>query len=133
MQLVGQQAQQTLTVTVRGIDKTGGNLGSIIDQLVKVDGIQFNGLTFDKDDKTQAKKQARKLAFEDAKNKAIDYAGLAERSLGKVLTIIDEAVDSSNRVYASADSFVSAKAVSTQVPVGTLDISSTVNARFELR
>ena len=70
MQLVGQMAQQTLSVTVRGIDKNGGNLGSIIDQLVAVNGLQFNGLTFDKADKTDSQKKARKLAFDDARKKA---------------------------------------------------------------
>jgi uncharacterized protein YggE len=70
VKLVGQTAQQSLSVTVRGIDKNGGNLGSIIDQLVVVDGIQLNGVRFDKEDKTKAQKQARKIAFEDAKNKA---------------------------------------------------------------
>ena len=83
MQLVGQQAQQTLSVTVRGIDENGGNLGSIIDQLVKVDGIEFNGLTFDKKDKSAVRKEARKLAFDDAKNKAQDFAQLARQKFGK--------------------------------------------------
>jgi uncharacterized protein YggE len=133
MELVGQQAQQTLTVTVRGIDKNGGNLGSIIDQIVRVDGIQFNGLSFDKEDKSEATKQARKLAFEDAKKKAQEYAGLAERTLGKALTIVDNAFDSGNRPFTSADNFIAAKSVSTQVPVGTLDVSYSVNVRFDLR
>ncbi len=133
MELVGQQAQQTLTVTVRGIDKNGGNLGSIIDQIVKVDGIQFNGLSFDKEDKSEAKKQARKLAFEDAKKKAQEYAGFAERTLGKALTIVDNAFDSGNRPFTSADNFIAAKSVSTQVPVGALDVSYSVSVRFDLR
>lgn len=134
MQLVGQQASQTLTVTVRGIDKNGGNLGSIIDQLVKVDGIQFNGLTFDKDNKSAAIKQARKLAFEDAKSKAQDFAGLADRSLGKALTIVDSTGgDSGNNRPFAADNFIAAKSVSTSVPVGALDVVYTVNVRFELR
>ena len=134
VQLVGQNAQQTLSVTVRGVDKNGGNLGSIIDQLVGVDGIQFNGLSFDKEDKSVAQKQARKLAFEDAKGKASDYSGLAERALGKVLTIVDDAVNSPSPLYASANSF-SAKVIgaSTDVPVGKLDVSYTVNVKFSLR
>jgi uncharacterized protein YggE len=70
MQLVGQTASQTLSVTVRGIDKNGGNLGSIIDQLVTVNELTFNGLNFDKDDKSDAQRKARKLAFEDARKKA---------------------------------------------------------------
>ena len=54
-----------------------------------MDGIQFNGLKFDKENKSEAQKLARKLAFEDAKKKALEYAGLSDRSLGKVLTIND--------------------------------------------
>lgn len=42
-------------------------MGKIIDQLVKVDGIQFNSLTFDKEDKAVEMKEARRLAFADAK------------------------------------------------------------------
>ena len=133
MELVGQQAQQTLAVTVKGIDKNGGNLGSIIDQIVRVDGIQFNGLGFDKEDKSEATKQARKLAFKDAKKKAQEYAGLAERTLGKALTIVDNSVVSGNRPYASANNFVAAKSFSTQVPVGDLDVSYSVGVRFDLR
>ncbi len=107
MHLFRQQAQQTLSVTVRRIDENGGNLGSIIDQLVKGDGIEFNGLTFNKEDKSAARKQARKLAFDDAKNKAQDFAHLADRSLRKALIMVDESVDS-GRNYASVDTFIAA-------------------------
>ena len=54
-QLVGQTASQTLKVTVRNIDSKdskGGNVGTLIDQLVGINGIQFNNLIFDKGDKT---------------------------------------------------------------------------------
>ncbi len=34
-------------------------------------------------------KQARKLAFNDAKNKAADLASLSDRLLGKVIKIVD--------------------------------------------
>lgn len=134
MELVGQNAQQTLTVTVRGIDKNGGNLGSIIDQLVKVNGIQFNGLTFDKEDKSEAQREARKLAFEDAKRKASEYAGLADRVLGKVSTISDNVQNQSGPFYQSADTFAAKRVgASTEVSVGQLDVSYSVEVKFSLR
>ena len=74
---------------MRKIDKNGGDLGKIIDQLVAVDKIQFNGLRFDKENKSDAQQQARKQAFKDAKNKAADLATLSERKLGKALSIVD--------------------------------------------
>ena len=61
-------------MTVRNIDKNGGNIGTLIDQLVAVNGIQFSGLIFDKEEKASSVKAARKLAFEDAKNKAGELA-----------------------------------------------------------
>jgi len=80
---------------VRKIDKNGGDLGKIIDQLVAVDKIQFNGLRFDKENKSDAQQQARKQAFKDAKNKAADLAALSERNLGKALSIIDSTSEAS--------------------------------------
>ena len=57
---MGQSAQQYLTVPIRNFDKSGSSLGTIIDQLVVIDGIQFNGLRFDKENKAEAQKLARK-------------------------------------------------------------------------
>ncbi len=91
----------------------------MIDQLVAVDGIQFNSLRFNKVDKTEAEKQARKLAFENAKKKATDYAVLSERTLGKVLTIVDNAGSSAPPVFAQARTFAAAKS-DTSVSVGLL-------------
>jgi uncharacterized protein YggE len=44
-------------------------------------------LRFEKESRTDAQKLARKLAFDDAKKKAQEFALLSERSLGKVLSI----------------------------------------------
>lgn len=85
-----------MIATIKKIDKNGGDLGKIIDQLVAVDKIQFNSLRFDKEDKTDAQKLSRKLAFNDAKVKAADLASLSDRLLGKALTIVDSSSESSS-------------------------------------
>lgn len=89
--------------------------------MVGVDGIQFNGLTFDKEDKTEAQKQARKLAFENAKNKATEFAGFAERGLGKVLTIVDDSADA-GIAYPTSNALFAKSEASTQVPVGKIEV-----------
>ena len=81
-----------------------------------MDGIQFNGLRFEKEDKTEAQRQARKLAFENARKKASDYASLSGGTLGKVLTITDNCFSSPAPIYRSADTFA-VKSVGTEVPV----------------
>ena len=52
--VTGQNAQQTLTATIRKINKNGGNLGTLIDQLSAVNGVIINGLNFDKADSSAA-------------------------------------------------------------------------------
>lgn len=130
--LTGQTAQQNLVATVRKIDRNGGDLGKIIDQLVAVDKIQFSGLTFDKEDKSDALKKARKLAFEDAKTKAADLAGLSDRLLGKALSITDNSNEPSTPVFKNVQSFAMASS-STSVPVGDLDVFYSVNVKFALQ
>lgn len=132
--IVGQTASQTLIATIRKIDKNGGDLGKIIDQLVAVDKIQFNGLRFDKENKNDAQKQARKQAFDDAKSKAADLAALSERNLGKALSIIDSTSEASYQAPVQVQAFAMSKSSgpSTDVPVGDLDVYYYLNVKFGL-
>jgi hypothetical protein len=57
-----------MSVTIRKITKTGGNLGTLIDKLSVVNGFQLQGITFDKENKTAYIKSARTAAFNSAKN-----------------------------------------------------------------
>jgi uncharacterized protein YggE len=122
-----------LIATIKKIDKNGGDLGKIIDQLVAVDKIQFNSLRFDKENKTDAQKLSRKLAFNDAKFKAADLASLSDRLLGKALTIVDSSSESSSPSV-QVQSFAMAKVsgASTDVPVGDLDVYYYLNVKFAL-
>jgi uncharacterized protein YggE len=52
--ITGQTASQTLTVTVRNLGINGETIGTLVDLLAEIDGVQINGLTFDKDIKSQA-------------------------------------------------------------------------------
>jgi uncharacterized protein YggE len=122
-----------LTVTVRKIDKNGGSLGKIIDNLVIVDGIQFNGLRFDKENKTEAERQARRMAFQDAKKKAQEYAVLSERGLGKVLAINDSSFSDVVPVVQNGDALALKSSVGSSVPVGEQEISYSINVKFALR
>ncbi len=46
--VVGQTASQTMKVTIRNLGKNGETIGTLIDQLSTINGIQINGVTFDK-------------------------------------------------------------------------------------
>lgn len=124
---MGQSAQQYLTVPIRKFDKSGSGLGTIIDQLVVIDGIQFNGLRFDKENKAETQKLARKLAFDDAKKKAQEFALLSERALGKVLVINDFSFSLPAPVVPNLDT------LSLKSSVRDLEISYNFNVKFALK
>lgn len=120
-EIIGQQASQSLTVTVRGLDAQGTKVGTLVDALADIDGLNINSVVFDIEDKTQLQTQARAAAFEDAKSKATDYATFAGLSLGRTLTVDDGArVEGAPiEVRLEAMSFAaSGSATSTSVPVG---------------
>jgi uncharacterized protein YggE len=62
----------------------------LIGQLTFSDNIQIQSMSYDIDDKTSIYTQARKLAFEKAKQKAMELASLANLSLDKPLSISDQ-------------------------------------------
>lgn len=81
-EIIGQQASQILTVTIKGIDNKGTKVGSLVDALTSVENVSINSVIFDIDDKSSLQGQARTLAFNDAKSKANDYANFAGMRLG---------------------------------------------------
>ena len=134
-EIVGQTASQNLNIVVRNIEENGENIANLIDALATIDGINVNNLSFDKEDKSAAQTEARKLAFENAKMKASEYASLAERGLGRVVSIHDGARSESAPVQFQAESLrvMSDSAASTSVAVGELEVSYNVDVKFSLR
>ncbi len=84
---MGQQAQQSITITVLGLDSKGTKVGTLVDALAQVNGLSINQVSFDIKDKTPLQTQARASAFNDAKEKAADYASFAGLRAGRVLKI----------------------------------------------
>lgn len=80
-QLSGFKITQTLKVTVRDLDKTG----EILAGAVQAGANQLDGPFFSIDKKEALIKEARKLAFANAKEKAQEQADAADMKLGKVL------------------------------------------------
>lgn len=102
-EIVGQTASQTVTAKIRNIGN-GSNVAKVIDDLSQIQNIQVGGAQFDIDNKTELNRQARTLAYADAKDKASQYAQLSGARLGAALTIQDtnSAPTFSPRPYAMA-------------------------------
>ncbi|MBN1367343.1 MAG: SIMPL domain-containing protein [Dehalococcoidales bacterium] len=83
--IIGYEVTNTVTVTIRDLDKTG----TIIDTAAEAGGnlTRINGISFSVDDPTQYYDEAREMAMQDAKDTAQQLAELAGVSLGKAFYI----------------------------------------------
>lgn len=92
--VIGQTASSGLEVKVKGIDAKATKVTTIIDQLAEIEKIQFSGITFDIEDKSNYFTEARDLAFSKAKQKAVELASLSGVKLLTPITITDNSYDS---------------------------------------
>src|SRR3989344_5545859 len=75
--IIGYQLNQTITVKVRGMDKSTDILSKILKGGVQQGANEVNGVSFGFDDADELRQEARKLAIEKAKVKAQDLAQAA--------------------------------------------------------
>ncbi|HPZ16762.1 MAG TPA: SIMPL domain-containing protein [Sphaerochaeta sp.] len=130
--LEAQVASQSVTVKVRNL----AVLGSIIDQLGEVSSITLNSITLDKEDKSEALEQARRQAVANARAKADLYAAEAGKEVSNVVTISEFSTASnpySPRMKVMAMASEAAYDMATEIPAGTLTITATLSAVFEMR
>ena len=87
--ILGQIASQSFQITIPKIDANGANIGKLFDELAVVNGIVLNGLSFDLSNKTKEFESARTQAFQNAQQKANDYASFLMLSVVKILNVND--------------------------------------------
>src|SRR5665648_164897 len=75
--------ENTVFVKVRQLQK----LGELLDAVVRKGANQINGITFDVEDRAQAESDARKLAVQNATDKAKELADAAGVELGQLLNL----------------------------------------------
>lgn len=128
--LEGQVASQTLSVTLRKLE----NLGSLIDQLGEVSGIYLNSVMLDKEDKSIGLEEARQQAVQKALAKAELYAKGAQMQFGKPITISEYSTASNpyNSRLKMAMASEAAYDMATEIPAGTMSVTSTVSMVLEM-
>lgn len=75
--------ENTVNVKVRNLN----SLGEVLDAVVRSGANQIFGITFDVEDRKQAEADARRLAIQDATEKAQELAGLTGITLGEIMNI----------------------------------------------
>lgn len=86
--VVGYSAEHQVTITVRDLDKVGVVLADVL--AAAGDHARLYGVDFSRDDDSEIQARARAEAFAAAKAIASEFAQLAGRSLGAVITIKED-------------------------------------------
>lgn len=125
--VTGYRANNAITVTIRQLDKAPGALAAVVD--AGGNTARINGVRYSIEDDSQLVSDARARAFEDAKNRAAQYADLAGLSLGKVISISEAAEANPPRPAP-----ISQGAMAADVPLepGQQTVSFAVTAVWEL-
>lgn len=122
--LLGYRVDNELGVTIRDIPAAG----SVLDAAVSAvgDTVTINRVQLASEDETAARDQAREAAWGDALARAQHLAGLATRSLGPVISI----VESTTHSPAPRPMMRMAAAESTPIEAGTHTTTVTLEVRF---
>lgn len=130
--IIGYQANQIMTVKFLDIDKSRSQLEKILDGAANNGANQIQGVDFSFSNPENLKKQARKLAIENAKEKAVEISTQANLHLGNVINIIESGNSSNQSPYPMAMSFSREKSVAPDIQPGTQDIIENITLVFEV-
>jgi uncharacterized protein YggE len=136
--ITGYQGNQSVTVKVRGVDKSQDILEKILDGVVNNGANQIDGVYFTVEKPDDLKQQARKEAIANAKVKAQELAKEAGLTLGKVVSLSESGSSGYPGIPYASDSFgyggmMSEKSVAPSVSVGSQEITQTMTVTFELK
>ena len=85
--IIGYRASNSIDVKIRKLDSASQTLSSIIG--TGADATRINSVNYSIEDDSQLVKDARARAFNDAKDRAEQYAQLSGLGLGKVISITE--------------------------------------------
>lgn len=125
---MGYQANNSLTVTIRKLDKAG----EIIDAMVGAGATNINGPAFGITDASKLEEQARTKAVKTAQTRANFYAVAAGYRSAKLLSISETGEMSPPPIVYEARMVAAPAAAKTSVEPGQLSTSVTLNFRYML-
>lgn len=129
--VVGYQANQTITVKVRHIDKSTQQLQTIVDGAVTQGANQIQGIDFSFENSDGLTQNARKQAIEKAITTAQQIAKDAGLKLGKIVNVLTSDAGSPEPIFRA--NMALAKADSPQIELGSQAVFATVTVVFEIR
>ncbi len=130
--LVGQHGYQSIDVALHNISV----IGSIVEDLSKINGISVSSIILDKSNKESEIDEARRLAVEDAMNKANTYAEALGRKVVSVVSLTSGSspsyMNSTLRLEAAAMPVAKDESYSTEFYSYELSVSDSVSLVFRI-
>jgi len=126
-QIDGYRVSNQLTIRVRDL----GELGGLLDALVKAGSNQLGNIRFDFADRGKLVDKARQLAVADARKRAELYVDAADVDLGDVLSISESGV-AAPRPPMMRNAMMAESAADVPIAVGESEIRASVHMVFEL-
>lgn len=125
--ITGYRATNNIAVIIRELDAAPGALATVID--VGGNAARINSVSYSIEDDSELVGDARARAFEDAQNRARQYAELSGLSLGKIISISEASESNSPRPMPAPQG-----AMASEVPLqpGQQTVSFAVTAVWEL-
>jgi uncharacterized protein YggE len=114
--LIGYEVYQNVTLKIRDLSK----IGDVIAKGTEKGANQVGNISFTIDDEYSLRNQARELAINKAKEKAVLIAGQAGMKLGDVKSVIESFEPAPVQVYANAKMMDLSAGVSNQLAAPTI-------------
>jgi uncharacterized protein YggE len=135
---LGQRAQQMIVITLNDMINRPERFPSLLDKITTIDRVEVHNIQFDIENKTELYRQSRELAYQKAYDKAIQYAALSGRKIGKVMTISEGLSRDVTQTRTSMNNFMLKEAAgyafdeASSVPAGERGVTSEINITFSL-
>jgi hypothetical protein len=128
-QLSGYSLNQDIQIKVRNLE----NVENVLDAGIAAGANQVGQLSFDIDDPSGVKKEARQQAFTTAKEKALEMANAAGVKLGRVVTFSEDQ-GYQQPVYAnySMDMMAKSESAGAAIEPGSKEMNISVSVTYEI-
>jgi uncharacterized protein YggE len=128
-QIMGYQISQTLNIKIRNLDK----IGEILQGGVDVGINQVNSLYFGVENDEELKEQARKIAIDNAKEKAERLADELGIKLGKLTNFYENVVGYPVPMYSYKESGIGGGGATPDIQAGENEIIVNITLTYEVK
>lgn len=133
----GYQGSESISIKVRGVDKSTDKLSKVLDGAVTSGSNQIQGISFGFDDADNLRQEARKQAIEKARQKAQELADATGLKLGRIVSISESSfgvpAPIPYGVGMGGGGLDAVKSTAPAVEPGNQDITASVNVTFEIK